>query len=144
MRHPRTAATGGLTLAAALLLAAPASAQDLLNCDDFDTQAEAQAVFDADDDGIACETLPGGPMEGMPAPAPGADPVEEPADDGDDTEADDDQDDDEVVMPVGGVATGAGGTAGPDNTGLIAAGGIAFTIGAGGLLLMHRRSTAHN
>ncbi len=47
-----------------------------------------------------------------------------------------------MVIPVGGVATGAGGTAGPDNTSLIAAGGIAFTIGAGGLIvLMNRRAT---
>jgi hypothetical protein len=41
-----------------------------LDCDDFDTQEEAQAVLDADpsdphrldedDDGLACEALPGG------------------------------------------------------------------------------------
>lgn len=51
-------------------LATAASAQDL-NCDDFDTQEEAQAVFDADpsdpngldgndNDGNACESLPSG------------------------------------------------------------------------------------
>lgn len=52
-------------------IAVPAAAQGDLNCDDFDTQEEAQAVFDADpsdpngldgndNDGIACESLPSG------------------------------------------------------------------------------------
>lgn len=56
-------------LVALLVLAAPAMAQSVdLNCDDFGTQEEAQTVYDsdtsdphrldADDDGIACETLP--------------------------------------------------------------------------------------
>jgi hypothetical protein len=57
------------------LLAIPAAAQDDLNCDleDFDSQAAAQAELerdpsdpnrlDADDDGIACEELPG-PVNG--------------------------------------------------------------------------------
>jgi LPXTG-motif cell wall-anchored protein len=45
-------------------------------------------------------------------------------------------------MPTGPVDTGAGGTAGPDNTGLIAAGGIALTIGAGGVILASRRNRA--
>lgn len=51
--------------------AAPAAAQDTLNCDDFATQEEAQAEHDSnpsdplvldgnDNDGIACETLPSG------------------------------------------------------------------------------------
>lgn len=45
-----------------------------LNCDDFDTWEEAQAVYDEypddpygldhDSDGIACETLPGAPNNG--------------------------------------------------------------------------------
>lgn len=149
-----TTTAGGLLLAGSIFLAAPASAQDDLNCDDFDTQAEAQAEFDADpsdpngldrdDDGIACESLPGGSMEGMPAPEPGADPMDDDQDDDQDDgmDADDQDDDNTMVMPEGGVATGGGGTAGPENTGLLAAGGIAFTIGAGGLILAARRARA--
>ena len=63
-----------LSMAAMLVLAPSAMAQeDLYDCSDFDTQEEAQAVFDQDpsdpygldeddgaDDGIACETLPSG------------------------------------------------------------------------------------
>lgn len=51
--------------ALSMLVASPALAQDTLNCDDFATEAEAQAEFDsdtsdpngldADDDGEACE-----------------------------------------------------------------------------------------
>jgi hypothetical protein len=52
----------------------PGNPGDAVNCDDFDTWAEAQAWYltylpyygdvanlDSDDDGIACETLPGAP-----------------------------------------------------------------------------------
>jgi len=52
-------------------LAPAAMAQDEFNCSDFDTQPEAQAELDSDasdpsgldddDDGAACEDLPGGP-----------------------------------------------------------------------------------
>jgi hypothetical protein len=52
-------------VAALLLLAVPAQAQDDLDCDDFASQAEAQATYeqdrsdphdlDRDDDGEACE-----------------------------------------------------------------------------------------
>lgn len=69
MRHLLTFAA---MLIALLVLAAPASAQDTLNCDDFDTQEEAQAVLDGDPsdpnrldgndgDGVACESLPSSP-----------------------------------------------------------------------------------
>jgi len=54
---------------AVLAVTPPALAQDT-DCSDYSTQAQAQAVLeadmsdpnglDADDDGIACETLPGG------------------------------------------------------------------------------------
>ena len=57
-----------------LLASKPSSAQDLLNCDDFPSQAAAQANLranpsdpnnlDADNDGIACETF------GYPAGSP--------------------------------------------------------------------------
>jgi hypothetical protein len=62
MRHLLTLAAA---LAMLLILAAPALAQDDLNCDDFGSQAEAQAHYDsdrsdpdrldADSDGEACE-----------------------------------------------------------------------------------------
>ncbi|MFP5371363.1 MAG: excalibur calcium-binding domain-containing protein, partial [Actinomycetes bacterium] len=67
MRIRWSAATGVLTAGLIVLLAAPAGAIDL-NCEDFASQAEAQAVYDAnpsdpndldaDDDGQACEEYP--------------------------------------------------------------------------------------
>lgn len=63
-----------VAMATFALSALPALAQNIYNCDDFATQEEAQAVYDADpsdphgldrdNDGIACESLPragGGP-----------------------------------------------------------------------------------
>jgi len=68
MRRRTTAAAGVLVVAALSLGPGPASAADL-DCSDFATQAEAQAALiaapsdpnglDTDDDGSACETLPG-------------------------------------------------------------------------------------
>jgi hypothetical protein len=88
--------TVALFTALALTSAMPAFAQTL-DCDDFETQAEAQAELEADpsdpnnldfdDDGIACEELSGG-EETVP---PGGD-------------------GDEVPVPDS-VETGAGGTA---------------------------------
>jgi hypothetical protein len=74
-----------LFMAFALFAFAPAvSAQQDLDCRDFATQEEAQAVYDADpsdpngldrdNDGIACETLPSGMPEDEEeeaSPAPG-------------------------------------------------------------------------
>lgn len=146
-RRSAATATGGLLLASTMLFAVPASAQGDLNCSDFDTQAEAQAEFDTDtsdpngldrdDDNLACESLPGGSMEGMAAPEPGADPIEDDAAGGQD--AQDDGESDQMVMPEGGAATGGGGTAGIENAGLLAAGGLALAAGVGGLLLSRRR-----
>jgi hypothetical protein len=103
-----------------VLAAGPASAFDL-NCEDFASQAEAQAVYDAnpddpndldaDDDGQACEEFTYG---GGPAPTTPAGGV--------------------ATTPAGGVATGDGSTAGTDmgtlpflvgGLGLVAAGGAA-------------------
>lgn len=77
--------------------------QDVLNCEDFASQAEAQAEFDSDesdpnqldrdDDGEACENVDDGDS----------------GDSGNDS--DDSDDSDEMVMPTGAVATGGGGTA---------------------------------
>ena len=60
--------------ALAVLMFAPATLAQDTDCADYATQAQAQAVLDADmsdpngldadDDGIACETLPGGNMGG--------------------------------------------------------------------------------
>ena len=83
---------GALLVAAMLTLTPAAFAQDLLNCEDFDSQDEAQDELranpddpdnlDDDDDGIACETLPpprdenpvprdeGGPPPGAPKGQP--------------------------------------------------------------------------
>ncbi|MBY5162599.1 excalibur calcium-binding domain-containing protein [Salsipaludibacter albus] len=116
-----------LMLLAAFLLAAvtgtAASAQDL-DCDDFATQAEAQAAYDddpsdpngldADDDGIACESY----FDDGDGAEDGDDGDDSDSDDGDsdDDGSDDGSDDgddgsDDTVMPTGGVATGGGGTA---------------------------------
>ena len=120
MRLGMTAAASAV-LAAALCfpLAGVAAAQDL-DCANFQTQAEAQAVYnqnpsdphnlDGDDDGKACEGQPLGSAE----------------------------------QPAGGMETGAGGTAegGPeDSPELLAlgmAGGAALAVG--GVVLARRRS----
>jgi hypothetical protein len=73
-----------LCMAAVLVFAPAAMAQDEFDCEDFDTQEEAQAEFNADpsdpsgldeddgaDDGIACETLPsGGDSTATPSASP--------------------------------------------------------------------------
>lgn len=80
----RTWATAvAVGMVGALALAAPVQAQDL-DCPDFATQVEAQAKYDedpsdphrldADDDGLACESLPsgGGSDDGEAEEQPGA------------------------------------------------------------------------
>ncbi|MFK5583917.1 excalibur calcium-binding domain-containing protein [Ornithinimicrobium sp. LYQ131] len=135
MRNVRTAAaTGGLFLLGSLFLAAPASADHGVdyNCDDFASQGAAQAHLDAhpgdpdgldaDDDGIACESLPGqGGGGGASGGGEGGGQV--------------------AVMPEGGVATGVASTSGPENLGLIAAGGLAVALGAGGLVVARRQNS---
>ena len=73
-----------LCMAAVLVFAPAAMAQDEFDCEDFDTQEEAQAEFNEDesdpsgldeddgaDDGIACETLPsGGDSTATPSASP--------------------------------------------------------------------------
>lgn len=108
-----------LTLAAAvaalLLLAVPAQAQDDLDCADFDNQAEAQATYeqdrsdphdlDRDDDGEACEDFDYG---------------------------------DDAVETPGRIDTGAGGTARDDVTPLV--GGALTGALVGGLAVARRRA----
>jgi hypothetical protein len=131
--------TGTLAVATLLVASAvpamaqqrgPSGADGSYNCADFDTQEEAQEFFeeqggpendpnrlDADNDGIACEGLPGGPTE--ETTDTGADPGTEEAEDEDgapaedDAPADDDapaEDVDEAPTRVdagsGGLATG--------------------------------------
>jgi len=99
-----------------------AAANDL-DCEDFTTQPEAQAVYnqnpsdpnglDRDKDGKACEALPGGALGSAEGPSP---------------------------TPSGGVETGAGGTAedSPELLVWAVAGGTALV--ASGAVLARRRS----
>jgi hypothetical protein len=120
MRLRKVAAVTVLTAGMSYPLAGVALAQDQ-DCSDFTTQAEAQAVYDqdpsdpnnldADNDGKACESLPGG----VPGSA-------------------------ENAAPSGGVETGFGGTAGDDSSLLVPvslAGGV--VLAAGGVVLVRRR-----
>jgi Excalibur calcium-binding domain len=119
MRMRSNAAAGVLAIGMLVLFAGPASAIDL-NCEDFATQAEAQAVLvanpsdpnnlDADDDGQACEefTYDGSGQVATP--------------------------------PAGGVATGDGSTASPDAPALpFLVGGLGL-VAAGGAAVAARRS----
>lgn len=116
-KHPIVVTTG-LAVAASVIVATPAvgvSSADL-DCADFTSQSQAQAVYDADPsdpngldrdgDGIACDSAGGS------AVSPSA--------------------------PQRGVETGAGGTAGLESKDLFAYGGLALA-GAGGLMLYRRR-----
>jgi len=111
----------GLAVAASVLAATPAVAAsgDDYDCSDFETQSQAQAVYnqdpsdphglDREGDGIACETSGGSSVSSS--------------------------------GPQDGVATGAGGTAGLESKDLFAYGGLALA-GAGGLVLYRRRFAA--
>jgi hypothetical protein len=121
MRLPQIFAAIGLAVAASVIASTPAVAAGDLDCSDFQTQAQAQAVYnqdpsdpnrlDADGDHIACES---GGGSGVP-----------------------------VSAPQGGVQTGAGGTAGLESKGLFACGGLALA-GAAGITLYRRRVPADN
>lgn len=138
-----------LLVAAATLLAVgvtttPASA-DSHNCDDYATGAEAQAALaadpsdpnalDRDDDGLACESLFTENENATPVMMAGG--GEDTADTEEAGDTEDDGDSQMVQMPVGGVDTGAGGTVGVENQGLLMGGGLLAAAGAG--LLLYRR-----
>ena len=82
---------GALAMAAAMVFAPAAFGQADLDCDDFATQAQAQAELDADrsdpnnldadDDGIACETAGLPPGGGGGADDDGTSPVPDEPDD---------------------------------------------------------------
>ena len=130
---------GGLAaaiVAASLTFAGPAEA-DSHNCSDYATQQEAQAALEAnpsdpdgldrDDDGIACEGLPGGNG----------------SDDDDDTDgAGTDQDEDTDNVPDGGVDAGSGGTADGDINGAAGLAGVGTLLAVGGVVVLRRRLTA--
>ena len=131
MRVRNAVAVTVLTAGMSYPLAGVALAQDV-DCSDFSTQAQAQAVYnqdpsdpnrlDTDNDGMACEALPGG--------APGS------AENGTNT-----GDQDTGTAPSGGVEAGAGGTARGDDSGLLLPVGLAggAVLVAGGVVLIRRR-----
>jgi hypothetical protein len=118
MDFRRISVASGLAVAATVLVTAQADAADL-DCSDFSTQAQAQAVFnsdpsdpnglDAEGDGIPCEGAGGSAVS--------------------------------TSAPEGGAETGAGGTAGLESKDLFAYGSLALA-GAGGLALYRRRHAA--
>jgi len=132
MRVRTTVVSTVVAAALCFPMAGVAVAQDV-DCSDFDTQAEAQAVYNAnrtdpfdldrDNDNLACERLPNGSYE----------------------------DNSVVTTPTKGVETGAGGTAdlvtaadnttGEDAGPLIPLGIVGGAVLAtGGLVLARRRS----
>jgi Excalibur calcium-binding domain len=131
MRVRNAVAVTVLTAGMSYPLAGVALAQDV-DCSDFSTQAEAQAVYnqdpsdpnrlDTDNDGVACEALPGG--------APGS--AENRANTGGQ---------DTGAAPSGGVEAGAGGAASGDESDLLLPAGLAggALLVAGGVVLIRRR-----
>lgn len=108
---------------------------DDVDCNFFPSWGVAQATYedvvdslgddryslDTDDDGIACETFDYGAGKSYDDASSGG----------------------AMTMPVGGVDTGAGGAAGDGSTGAaIVAGGALAALGAGGLVLARRRTSA--
>lgn len=118
----RAALVAAVAAGALIPLAGVAAAGDDKNCEDFASQAEAQALLDenpldihmldADKDGIACESLPAPSAEPKPDKDEDADDESDKDDQDDDSEddSDDDEDDEPQVrkVPAGGVDTGDG------------------------------------
>ncbi|MGH3965673.1 MAG: excalibur calcium-binding domain-containing protein [Pseudonocardiaceae bacterium] len=124
-----------LAAAASFLLAGTAVAQGDLDCSDFKTQEEAQAVYvqdtsdphnlDSDDDGVACESLPDEVSGGDNST-------------GDDSTAGKNTGDaNQVEVPAGAVDTGDGSTSGHDGVGYLVGGLVLAT--AGGVAVAARR-----
>jgi hypothetical protein len=121
----RATAISVLAVGAMAPLSGSALAADQ-NCSDFDTQQEAQAVYeqdtsdpnglDRDDDGVACENNASGSSSGS-------------------GDSDDDSDSGQVsAVPSGGADTGGGSSAaGGGDTALLAGGGaVLAALGLGG------------
>lgn len=113
------------------------------DCADFATRAEAQAHFDvdpsdpdrldSDNDGIACESAfpVGNASEGGDGSGSGAN-----------GEGGGEPNQQVENMPEGGPELGGDATSGVENTGLLAAGGLALVVGAGGLVLARRNNAS--
>lgn len=97
-----------------------AAASDDLNCSDFDTQEEAQDVFDddptdpngldGDNDGVACESLPSGGSNGSTDDSGASEESDDSSEDSEDSE--NGTGDDDLVAPVPTmIDTGGGATA---------------------------------
>ncbi len=132
MRPRSTAAVVVLCAGLSVPLAGPAGAADL-DCEDFASQAQAQAVLaanpadpnrlDADDDGQACDdhVYIGAAVSATASPAPTTGQV--------------------ATRPVGAVAAGDGSTAPDEGSSLpYVLGGLAFA-GAGAAAVAARRSS---
>jgi hypothetical protein len=134
MRKISTLALSAVAGVGAITLSPLAAAAQDLDCRNFATQAEAQAVLDQDpsdpngldrdNDGIACESLPGSSSSSGSA--------------GQGTSA----------LPAGGVDAGAGGMASPAGDNRVAAmwvatagAGAAFVV-VGGAMAWRRRQEA--
>jgi len=87
--------------------------------DVVDRLGEDRYSLDADDDGTACEAFDYGAGKSFEGSSGGG----------------------SMVLPVGGVDTGAGGAA-ADGSGGVVAGGLLAALGAGGLVLARRRTSA--
>ena len=132
MRVHRTAAAGVLLTAAFSLGFTGTAGADDLNCSDFATQADAQAVYDAtpgdpngldqNGNGIACETLP--TTDGSPAVTEDSTALAGQA----------------APTPTGGVAAGDGSSAEDGSPLPYVLSGLAF-LGAGGAAVAARRSS---
>ncbi|HSK60653.1 MAG TPA: excalibur calcium-binding domain-containing protein [Actinomycetospora sp.] len=122
----RSTAVSVLAAGALVPLSGSAFAADVYNCSDFDTQQEAQEIYeqdtsdpnglDRDDDGVACENNATGSGSGA-------------------GDSDDDSESGQVShVPSGGADTGGGSTAaGAGDTALLAGGGaVLAALGLGG------------
>lgn len=138
MRLRSIAAAGVLATALSVSIAGTASAADL-NCDNFASQAEAQANLDADrgdpngldrdKNGVACQTTV---YAGVGTSA------------ADISDSDDDDSDDSGTQvsnrPTGGVAAGDGSSSDQASTLPYVLGGLAFTAAGGAAVVSRRRA----
>lgn len=155
MRQCRSGlAAAAMAAGSVTYLASPAYAQTAdRDCSDFTSQAAAQSFFesrgpgdpdrlDSDNDGIACENLPGpsAPAKAQPRqPATAQSPQRQQPVNGQGSAPRT-----AAVTPKGGVAAGGGGMADPSSPALPAAGALLGTLLLGvGVAAARRRATVH-